>query len=182
MAETLEFFINADASDQWFGDGSNTEYHIAQSFSLAAAKTITAVEIKEGGAVSGTPTGNWTIRIETESASKPSGTLADANASIVVAPPGLSTTVKGSFATPFALSASTNYWVVVHCDNQGTNVRWNMRCQTPSQSTVGIVAYSANGTWTTASTYDMWLKVYTLVEATGNPMYAYKQQQQLFQG
>jgi hypothetical protein len=138
------------------GDIGGTEYRRAQSFQLSGAKTITAVELS-AVVEAGTPSGNWTLRIETNNAGVPSGTLADANASIVVSP---GAPAKGTFATPFTLSASTTYWLVWQCDNQSNDTYWLIKAIEPSAYASGNAAYSANGSWTAQSTVDLYFKVY----------------------
>ncbi len=91
----------------YLGDVEGSEYRSAIDIVLGAATPISAIEIKQGTGLEGTPSGNWTLRIETASSGKPSGTLANANASVVVAPPGVGTIIKGTFSTPFTLSAGT---------------------------------------------------------------------------
>lgn len=107
----------------YLGDNANLEYRSAQSFKLSATLTITAVEVYNR-LVDGSPTGNWTIRIETEVGGLPSGILAHANASVVVAPGAGGNIVKGTFASSFELAGSTSFWIVMLCDNQALNDKW----------------------------------------------------------
>jgi hypothetical protein len=137
---------------------SGIQYHTAQSFQLSASLIITAIEIK-CGYHNGSPTGNWTLRIETNNAGVPSGTLANANASIVVVPPGDGNIVKGAFASTFGLSASTTYWLVVACDTQTTDNYWTIDTNIGGYAN-GNQATSANGSWTTKPTYDLYFKIY----------------------
>jgi len=125
-----------------FGDIANSEYRNAQGFQLSGTKTVTAIELYINSK-SGSPTGNWTIRIETNNAGVPSGTLANVNATKTVSSID-SGTLKVSFTTPFSLSASTTYWIVLLCDNQSTNNNWQMARQ------IGSNAY-ANGTSATST-------------------------------
>jgi len=143
------------------GDSGGTEYRTAQSFKLSANLTVTAVEVM-CNAVSGSPTGNWTLRIETDSSGVPSGTLANANASKVVTPPTAGNTVKGSFATSFQLTGATSYWLVIQCNNQSNNYNWVMQGNGSSSYADGCLAQSGSGTWTAYSTLELWFKVYVL--------------------
>uniref|UniRef100_A0A6M3JUX9 Uncharacterized protein n=2 Tax=viral metagenome TaxID=1070528 RepID=A0A6M3JUX9_9ZZZZ len=141
------------------GDVAGVEKRDAQSFKLSKSLTVTAVEVKQN-TTTGTPSGNWTLRIETDNAGVPSGTLADANASIVVAPPGNGNVVKGTFATPFILAGATSYWLVVQCDNQTTNNRWTIGWDDTPAYANGMAAQSNDGTWTAYSAYDLYFKIY----------------------
>lgn len=137
------------------------QYRIAQSFILTGTKIVTAVEVKNGTTANGSPSGNWTLRIETDNSGAPSGTLADANASIVVTPPAINTIIKGTFATPFLLSPSTTYWLKIDCSNQSTNVYWNFNYDQDSGYADGVAKYSGDGTWFSLSTWDIYFKIYT---------------------
>ena len=145
-----------DASGLVVGDLSDTEFKSGQSFQVSATIPISAVTIKQIDHT-GTPTGNWTIRIETDS-SGPTGTLADANASIVVTPPGDGTIVKGTFASTFTLNVSTTYWIVVSADAQSTNNYWRLLRTTSSQYANGNCAFY-NGSWNNVDA-DLYFIVY----------------------
>jgi hypothetical protein len=133
---------------------------------IATASLITAVEVREGNAKTGTPSGNWTLRIETDDGSgglgKPSGTLANANASIVVTPPGTNTIIKGTFAIPFYLTIGTRYWIVITCDTQTTNNFWNISgSNIDSNYTLGALGYRTDGTWNNIfDTDQLYFKIY----------------------
>lgn len=144
----------------YLGDIGGYEHRCAQSFQLSGEKTITAVEIKEGTPVYGSPTGNWTLRIETDDSNKPSGILADVNATVVVTPPGVNTIVKGTFATPFTLSALTKYWLVVQCDNQSEDVKWRLAASELNPYANGSAADSLNGVWIVYVADDLYFKIY----------------------
>lgn len=163
--ETVDQEQTSSANAIYFGDIGGAEYRQAQSFQLSGALTVTAVEIKRVSPTVGSPSGNWTLRIETDSGGVPSGTLANANASIVVSPPAENTIIKGSFATPFALSASTTYHIVVQCDNQTTNYGWDSGYDATGSYASGNRCESTNGgsTWSGALG-DLYFKVY--VQAT----------------
>lgn len=98
------------------GDSGGTEYAAAQSFQLAAAQTVKAVQVKVKK-FAGTP-GDITVRIETDSSSKPSGTLANASATTTI--PAFTSTSYGwitcEFASSFSLAATTSYWIVLKTD------------------------------------------------------------------
>ena len=144
------------------GDVAGNEYREAQGFTLSSDTEISAVEIQQSTTPgAGSPTGSWTLRIETNNAGAPSGTLANANASIAVTPPGLGNNVKGTFAISFTLTASTLYWLVVQCDNQSTNNYWRISVYEASNLYAGgIRIRSTNGTWINDRAGDMYFKVY----------------------
>ena len=145
--------------------GNNNGYQIrdAQGFQLSDTRIITAVEVGRIGGTAGSPTGNWTLRIETDNASKPSGTLANANASIVVAPPNEYAVVKGTFATPFSLSGLTLYWLVINCDSQTTDNHWVLGYDDNAYA-YGKGFQSADGNWSEAggvgAGHDLYFKIY----------------------
>jgi hypothetical protein len=147
---------------RWFvlGGASGVDYRkVAQSFQLTAQGTVTDAEVREDDTVGGTPTGNWTLRIETDNSNKPSGTLADANASVVVSPPGVSTVVKGTFATSFTLSASTKYWLVVVCSLQSNGNYWSIS-GTDAGYSDGSASDEEDGVWNNYPTQDLYFKIY----------------------
>ena|SRR3990167_3672338 len=151
----------ADTGNMTEGDSAGTEYRQGQSIQLTGTRTITAVEVSEGDAASGSPVGNWTLRIETADGNgRASGTLADANASIVVSPPGTNTVVKGTFASTFSLSASTTYWIVIQCDNQANGSRWFIRYNSAGGYANGARSQSVNGVWTEPGALDIYFKLY----------------------
>lgn len=150
----------ADTTSFLLGDSSDNEYRLAQSFQLSDDLEVNAITIHQY-AINGSPSGNWTIRIETDSSGEPSGTLADANASVVVTPPGNGSDIKGLFSTTFNLSGSTTYWIVVLCDNQSADNYWRLGVTTPSNYVNGNLSRSMDGgsTWTLDNTYDLYFKV-----------------------
>ena len=115
--------LNGDTPIMRFGNHSGIHKEAAHKITLTTSTFITAVEIKQGNASEGSPTGGWILRIETDNAGVRSGTLANANATIVVSPPGANTIIKGSFATPFTLAAGT-YHIVALCGTQTDNNYW----------------------------------------------------------
>jgi len=160
IAQTVDQENTTAGGEDIIGDYSGSEYRYAQSFQLAAKTMITAVEIKQGSASSGSPTGNWTLRIETDNAGRPSGTLANANASVVVTPPGVNTIVKGAFANNFELAAGT-YHLKIDCANQSSGVYWNIKVNTSSVYANGHASQSINGSWNvSADNYDLYFKIY----------------------
>ncbi|RPI81209.1 MAG: LamG domain-containing protein [Nitrosopumilales archaeon] len=148
---------HTNTNDQlFFGASSGSEYRRATRFNLSSSSLISAIEVKQVGRV-GSPTGNWTLRIETDNSGVPSGNLAAIGASVVVIPPSDGNSVKGTFSSPISLS-NNNYWIVVQCENQGGSNGWFWPYD---YNGTGKVATSSNGgsTWSTF-TADAWYKVY----------------------
>ena len=150
----------ADLGEAGPGDVGDLEYKVGQSFQLSAALTVSAVEIKQLDKT-GSPTGNWVVRIETDNAGVPSGTLANANASVTVTPPGDATIIKGTFATPFALSGSTLYWIVVSGDAQSTNNYWRLGRTGQNYANGNAAEWAGADPWFVyTGTRDLYFKVY----------------------
>jgi len=140
------------------GDAGGEERRYAQAFQLSGTKVVTAVEFKWWDIV-GSPTGNLTYRIETDNAGIPSGTLANANASIVVTPVS-NNILKGTFATPFSLNGSTTYHLVIQCDNQANDTGWTIGLVGGSLYNGGMSQCRA-GTWLhNVAGIDLTFKVY----------------------
>lgn len=107
------------AVDGLIGDNGNNEYRNAQSFTLDQTTNINDVSWYCDH-IDGTPSGSLTLRIETNSAGVPSGTLAHANGTVATTP---ATGWNKASYTPFSLAAGT-YWLVFACAAQATNVAW----------------------------------------------------------
>jgi len=104
------------------GDAGGGEYRGGAVFDLGGSNPIGGVSFKLG-ANSGSPTGNWTIRIETTSGGLPTGTLAHASATKVFTPVA-SAWNDVIFDNCFTLAAGT-YALIQSCDNQATDVAWD---------------------------------------------------------
>jgi hypothetical protein len=149
-------------NDTVLGDASGNEHRRSQGFKLSGANTfVTAVTIRQGPTVNGSPTGNWTIRIETDNGGVPSGTLANANASVVVSPPGINTNIKCVFSTVFSLTAGTLYHIVILCDNQSNDTSWALDFKNSNVYSDGNASVSTNGgsSWT-EQTWDLYFIVH----------------------
>lgn len=112
--------------DAGVGDVTNSEFRRAQSFQIPTLAIITSVDLylKNG---SSPPSDPITIRIETDNAGVPSGTLADSNATGTIA----AGDIGGSYAfetcvfsTPFSLVGGTTYHLVASVPSQSTNVNF----------------------------------------------------------
>ena len=127
---------------------------LAQSFQLSAGATVDTAKLWLRKV--GSPSGTMTLRIETDSSGDPSGTLADANATVTVNEATLTTSydwIAFDFATNFALSGSTSYWLVLSTDRAASDsnyVLWGMDASTPAYAS-GEAQYEASSTWSAES-------------------------------
>jgi len=143
--------------DQSYTSGQDADQNIASSSSTRAAQgfklshSVATTRLVTGGAIlmkknTGTTT-NLTVRIETDSAGVPSGTLADSNLTASIS--AFSDTSYAwrtfSFATPAALSGTTQYHLVVKHTTEATG---------SSQYHVGIDSSSPSYASGSLSTYD----------------------------
>lgn len=151
-----------DMSFFWGRSGTSlVEWH--QSFELSSNSTCSAVELKLGTR-NGTPTGDYTIRIETNSTDRPSGNLADPNATKTISVSSLtdSSWNKWTFNSSFNLISGTTYWIV--CDTTEPAVADN-RMQVKGDSIItyssGDAAFYVNESYIdTYDNQDMCFKVY----------------------
>lgn len=141
---------------------------LAQGFQIGTNATVDRVNLWLRKV--GSPTGTMTLRIETNSAGSPSGTLANAAASVTLAESGLGTSYASAtfnFATDFGLLAATQYWVVLSTDRAASStnyVQWGVDSSSPTYplgemkgDSSGWVALSADGcfeVFTPDTTYD----------------------------
>lgn len=156
----LEWFDTTSAgdADKVVGDTGGTETAHAQSFQVDANCKMKAIQVylKKNA---GTP-GDITVRIETNNAGVPSGTLVDAtNGSATI--PAFTTTSYGwvtvEFPAAFALTGSTTYWIVLKtaAASNDNNYAWRVDTSSPSYS-AGNMASSTNGgsTWSAQTGWD----------------------------
>ena len=159
-ARRLTFFESGIDTSFIVGDDGGTEKAEAQGFQVAAATKMKAVSLYLKK-VDGTP-GNITVRIETNNAGVPSGTLVDAAATGTIT--AFSTTTYAwytvEFATNFSLSASTTYWVVATTAAAANDTNYEWGGKTASDYSSGTNANSTNGgsTWS-AGTSDAYFRV-----------------------
>ena len=145
------------------GDEGGTERAQAQSFQIGGtAVNIKAVELYLLKA-SGTP-GDITVRIETDNAGVPSGTLA--NASLTTTIPAFTTASyawkTAEFPASVTLSASTTYWLVAKVAAQPNDTYYNLAVDASSPTyTAGNMANSADGgaTWTADTGRDVYFRI-----------------------
>ena len=93
------------------------------------------------------------VRIETDSAGFPSGTLVDANATFTILSAALSTSyawITAYSTNKFSLSANTKYWIVM-ARSGGTTGDMRVECVAGTEATYG----KGNVAW-----YSPWTHVY----------------------
>lgn len=154
-------------TDHIVGDTGGTETAQAQSFQLAATTKVKAISLRLKKNA-GTP-GDITVRVETNNAGDPSGTLADAAATGTIT--AFSTTsydwVTVTFATAFSLTASTTYWIklTTAAAANDNNYAWHADASSPTY-TSGNASHSSDGgsTWAADTGDDFLFRV--LGEAT----------------
>lgn len=150
--------------DHVLGDTAGTETAQAQSFQLATDSKIKAVQfyIKKD---TGTPT-DITVRIETDSSSAPSGSLANANLTTTVTAftTGTYAFVTAEFpsASSSNLTASTVYWLVLKTAAASNDNYYTVGADASSPGYAsGNMAHSTDGgtTWSADSGDDMFFRV-----------------------
>lgn len=145
-----------------------TTIRAAQSFQISATQDLTQVGLylkKNAGT-----TTELTIRIETDTAGVPSGTLANASATTTITAFADTSYVwkKASF-TAFELTADTTYWIVAQHTTEGSGTSsyvWGSDASSPTY-TLGSVANYASSTWTADATSDAWFMVFTKGDING---------------
>lgn len=111
---------------------TSTTFRRAQSFMIPKADD-TFKEIVLALSKTGSP-GNLTVRIETDNGNKPSGSLADANATftITAAEVGASLAyVQKASTNLWSLQANTKYWIVVSAAGVGAGDYYSLGFSTP---------------------------------------------------
>lgn len=158
----LIFYETGNDANEIVGDEGGTEKAKSQGFQLTYGQTISGASfyLKKNA---GTP-GDITVRIETDSTNKPSGTLANASATGTIT--AFSTSSYGwvsvTFAGTFTLSATTTYHLVLKTAAAANdqNYAWAADASSPS-FTSGAQSYSTDGgsTWTADSTKDQYFRL-----------------------
>jgi hypothetical protein len=121
---------------------------LAQSFQIGATNTVDQVKLflKKVG----NPTGTMTLQIQTDSAGSPSGTLANASATVTVAEssvPATHTWVPFNFATNFSLTVGTTYWLVLSTNRAASAtdyIQWGADASSPAYANGQMKSQSAS--------------------------------------
>jgi len=144
---------------------ASSPYWVAENFSIGTTNNIGFI----GAFVSkiGTPPDTVTVRIETDNAGNPSGTLVDANATVSypVASMPVWTTLSEvilQFPGSFSLSASTTYFVVYRLSYTDTSNRCGAGVDTTNPYPSGVRHTSTNSgsSWTETAGQDISFNLY----------------------
>lgn len=158
----ITWYESGNDANEIVGDQAGTEKAKSQGFQVSAqlvAKGV-SVYLKKNA---GTP-GNITVRIETDSGGKPSGTLVDPNATATLT--AFTTTSYAWYTVEFSsgitLAATTLYHIVLKtaAATNDNNYAWAADASSPSYSS-GAQSYSTDGgsTWTADSTKDQYFRL-----------------------
>lgn len=126
---------------------------------LTVPLTQVALNIKTNA---GTP-GTLVVRIETDTAGKPSGTLVASNATTTISSSLISSSFKyvmALFSTPVELTGNTSYWIVVQHAAGTQNSKYLVAGETGKKYASGNVATYNGTTWTKVTTANLNFAVY----------------------
>lgn len=143
-----------DAEFQVTTSAVTTNDKLAQSFEISTASTVSEVDLwlKKVGS----PTGNLTVEIQTDSAGEPSGTAITNGTSNTVSASTLTTSfadITFSFASNPSLASGTTYWIVLTTADSQSNtnyVVWGADTSTPSYADGEMLGEDAS-TWSALS-------------------------------
>jgi len=156
--------LSYSPTTQKFGNDSGTYVdQVSQGFQIATGQTISSATIKYYYKI-GSP-GSVEMRIETDNAGEPSGTLADAALTVDIGAPASWSAFTGTFATPAALLASTQYHLVLKlASDPGTGNHVTLYGNSANSYADGIAAYRTGAAWAaTTGVLDLFFAVnYTL--------------------
>lgn len=158
----ITWYETGTDANKVIGDTGGTETAQGQSFQVTGALTIKGLEVYLKKST-GTP-GDITVRIETNSTDKPSGSLAHANATATI--PAFTTSsyawVNVEFATAFSLSSATTYWIVLKTGAASNDnyYHWAADDSSPTYSN-GTMAASTDGgtTWSAVTGSDAYFRL-----------------------
>lgn len=161
-ARRLEWFESGTDANKVVGDTSGTETAQSQGFQLDAACQIKAVQVYIKKAA-GTP-GDITVRIETNNAGVPSGTLLNDNATATI--PAFATDAYGwvtvEFPAAFAGAATTLYHLVLKtaAAANDNNYNWAADDSSPGYA-AGAMSASTDGgsTWSAVAGSDAYFRI-----------------------
>lgn len=131
-----------------------TNDKLAQSFQVSSLTPVAEVDLwlKKVG----TPTGNLTVEIQTDSAGEPSGTAVTNGTSNTVSASTLTTSfadITFTFSSNPSLASGTTYWLVLTTSDTQSNtnyVVWGADTSTPSYAD-GSMSGEDAGTWSALS-------------------------------
>lgn len=150
-------FTGAAVSSLTTGNLGDVQYYNAQSFTLSSTTTITGAIFKLN-ANNGSPTGTMTIRIETNNAGSPSGTLANAN--LTIAAPAVASSVNtGVFAIAASIPAGTYYMVLRPTTLQTTNNYFTTAQNQTNPYSGGNEFLNTDGVWSSDAGSDNYFAI-----------------------
>ena len=159
-AGLLENYETGNDTDNRIGDTAGTEYKRAQAFKIDKDMNIKSI-LAYLKATATTPSGDITVRIETNNAGVPSGTLADSHATGTIS--NFSDTSYGwrtcTFATAFKLTAATTYWLVLSVGAQANDVGFDIAGDNSSPSYTDGNAAVHNGSWSAEAGKDLYFRI-----------------------
>ena len=142
------------------GDVSGVEKKVGQSFSVAAAVNIKEVKIY-AKATDTDPSGAITVRLETNNAGAPSGSLINSDATGTIA--NFTETSNAwktcTLATAVPLVASTTYWVVLSAAAQSNDVGWDIAANTANPYASGVASTYTPSAWTEQTGKDICFQI-----------------------
>lgn len=169
MAETLltEFSYTADAN--WWTVTNGLDDDIAMGFQIGTTNgSVTKVVTRMAGL--GTNATGIRLRIETNNAGVPSGTLAHANLTkdlAAITDTGFADRTF-TFASVGSLTGTTQYYLVMQCEVLGgDSVRWASQNGTTATYPDGNTFRKESGAWVSKSDYDSDFEVYGDVAVGG---------------
>lgn len=158
----FEWFETGTDITYSIGDVAGTETAQAQSFQVSVGQKLKGLQVNLKK-LTGTP-GDITVRIETNNAGVPSGTLVDAtNATATI--PAFTTTTAGwitvEFPASFSLSASTTYWIVLKTAAAANDQNYAWTAKSTSGYANGNMASSTDGgsTWAAQTGRDAYFRL-----------------------
>ena len=172
-------------TDKIVGDTGGTETAQSQGFQVTATTTIAAAQVylKKNA---GTP-GNITVRIETNNAGVPSGTLAHASATGTIT--AFTTASYGwvevTFAGTFSLTATTTYHLVLKTSAAANdqNYAWASDGSSPSYS-AGAMSVSTDGgtVWSAVAAADAYFRILSQSTSVNDMLVSSLTTQKLYAG
>ncbi len=164
-------YANGQAADSSNGGTSwslltwDMTFGITASAMVAKDKLAQGIQISNNATISkirlwlkktGSPTGNLTVKLQTDSGGNPSGTTVSNGTSATVAASSLSTSygwIEFTFSTHPALSGGVQYHIVLETADSASNsnyVVWGADSSSPSYAS-GVMKYESSSTWTAES-------------------------------
>ena len=152
------------------GNVAGVNQKVSQSFTLERSATLTGIGIDLGDST-GTPLGGMTLRVETNSAGVPSGTLVHALAKAALASGSAGATNRFTFQDKLNLAVATLYHATVQIPAQSgyyaspNNNYYTWKATTASVYSLGQAGTHDGSSWTGDSAKDCLMTLYQAVGA-----------------